>query len=150
MARTKQTGRISTGGKASLLKETGEQAPSLHAVYHALHISIRRTKKFSCLMARDKDLHFNYLEDPELYYRNEDVHIVRFPISRRGNVTHDIAFESAVTVKAAVRACELFLSERVTEEYYNTVFEDDDAHDVEPWDTAFLRYRGECLMELTV
>ena len=54
-------------------------------------------------------------------------------------------FDPHVTVKHAVDAVERFLSEPLTEEYYQTVRHD--TYGEEPWDTAkgFMHVRGHCL-----
>lgn len=82
-----------------------------------------------------------YLTNPR------NINSVRFNISRYGAYNHTIEFPNLVCEKEAIEKVEKFLSEPLTEEYYNKIV-DDLFHEM-PWEEAKKHFtvRGNCLTD---
>ena len=68
-----------------------------------------------------------------------DIQSVLFNTSRYGKHHHVITFDELVTEKVAIEAVEAYLSEPLTEEYYNKIKEDT-FHQI-PWEEAKKEFR---------
>ena len=77
-----------------------------------------------------------------------NIHRVTFDISRYGKKTHTIHFKEPVAQHEAIRDAEEFLSQPLTEEYYNTI-KNDLFDKAMPWEHAKGQYehRGACLTD---
>lgn len=78
----------------------------------------------------------------------KNVNSVTFDISRYGKQTHTLHFKEPVAQHEAISAAERFLSEPLTEEYYNQI-KDDLFNKEMSWEQAKIEYehRGACLTD---
>jgi len=79
--------------------------------------------------------------------RNELCTHIKFDISRYGKHTHTLVFDKAMTINQAIKKAEEYLSEPLTEEYYNNI--KDDLFNCEGWeeDKKYFKCRGNCLTD---
>jgi hypothetical protein len=93
---------------------------------------------------------FRYINSLYREYSTEPLNItsVEFDISRYGEFTESIIFDSPVSEKKAIEIVEAYLSEPLTEEYFNKI-KSDMFHDDLPWEDAKQTYhcRGDCLTD---
>lgn len=73
---------------------------------------------------------------------------IRFDISRYGQYTHTIGFAIPISVRQAIKAVEEYLSEPLTQEYYDKI-KDDLFCDGEEWEEAkkYFKCKGDCLTD---
>ena len=91
---------------------------------------------------------FKYINCMSSICLDENISSVVFDISRGGKYTHTIYFEKALAETHAIAAAEKFLSQPLTEDYYNAI-KDDLLNDDMPWEEAQFEYehRGACLKD---
>ena len=77
-----------------------------------------------------------------------NVKCVEFDISRYGQFTKSLTFDSPVSEKTAIEAVETYLSEPLTEDYFEMI-KDDMFHNNLSWEQAKEDYkcRGDCLTD---
>ena len=92
---------------------------------------------------------FKYINCLDRKYRQilKNVSEVRFDISRYGEKQRSLKFDSPVSENDAILAVEKYLSEPLTEEYYDMI--KDDLFHGYSWDEAkaCFTYRGDCLTD---
>ena len=92
---------------------------------------------------------FKYINclDREYSTNFYDITSVQFDISRYGKYTHKITFPQSVCEKEAIEKVEEYLSEPLTEEYYNNIV--NDLFHEAPWEEAkdLFNCRGQCLTD---
>jgi len=95
---------------------------------------------------------FKYMRDDtgseDFSYSNGKVLSVKFDISRYGKYKHTLVFPTQISVEDAIEKAEEYLSEPITEEYYNTVRDDLFCHEFTWEDVKNKNYcRGDLLSD---